>query len=202
MNEKELSENTPTHQQSLDLINEMISKAKKSYVTKGTASIVWGAIIIICSMVTWAQIHFKFKIGFDIWLLTVLALITQIFFSIKESRSRNFVTYESEPIAYSWMAFGISIFILSFYCAYNNQNNQASPLYMMLYAIPTFITGGITKFKPMILGGIFCWAAAIIALYTLNEIDLLLMAACGLFAWLIPGIILWRRYKKSVAAHV
>ena len=202
MNEKEFSENTPTHQQSLDLINEMIGKAKKSYVTKGTASIVWGIIIIICSVVTWAQIHFKFRIGFDIWLLTVVALVAQIFFSVKESKNRNFVSYESEPISYSWIAFGISIFILSLYGSRNNQQGEASALFIMLYAIPTFITGGITKFKPMIMGGIFCWVAAIISIYTKVEVDLLLMAASGLLAWLIPGIILWRRYKKSVGAHV
>ena len=202
MNEQEFSDKTPTHLQSLDLINEMISKAKKSYITKGTASIVWGLIIIICSLVTWAQVHFKFRLGFDIWLLTIVALVAQIFFSIKESRSRNFVTYDREPISYSWMAFGISIFILTLYGAYTNQQGEASPLFMMLYAIPTFITGGITKFKPMIIGGIFCWVAAIISIYTKVEIDLLLMAASGLFAWLLPGIILWVRYKKSLVANV
>ena len=202
MSEKEYSKEIPTHQQSLALINEMISKAKKSYVTKGTASIVWGTIIIICSLVTWAQIYFKFKIGFDIWLLTVVALISQIFFSIKESRNRNFVTYDREPISYSWMAFGISIFVLTLYSSYHNQRGETSSLFMMLYAIPTFITGGITKFKPMISGGIFCWMAAVVSIYTTIETDLLLMAACGLFAWLIPGIILWGRYKKSVAANV
>ena len=202
---KELEHNgddAPNPQQSLDLINEMISKAKKSYITKGLASIVWGLIIVICSLVTWAQVHFKFRIGIDIWLLTVIALISQIFFSIKESRSRNFVSYDKEPLAYSWMAFGISIFILSLYSGYHDQKGEGSSLFMMLYAMPTFITGGITKFKPMIFGGIFCWVASIVSIFTTLEIDLLLMAACGLFAWLIPGIILWRRYKKTVAAYV
>jgi hypothetical protein len=73
---------------------------------------------------------------------------------------------------------------------------------MMLYAFPTFVIGGMQKFKPMILGGIFCWVASIISIYTNVEIDLLLMAACGLIAWLIPGIILWRSYKKNQAANV
>ena len=192
----------PTQQQSLDLINEMINKAKKSYVTKGTASIVWGLIIIICSLVTWAQEHYKFRLGFDIWILTLVALVPQILFSIKESRSRKFTTYEGTSLMYVWMAFGISIFTLSIFTSQNSQISNSSCLFMMLYVIPTFITGGITKFKPMVVGGFFCWVAAITSLVTSAEIDLLLLASCGLFAWLIPGIILWGRYKKSVAAHV
>jgi hypothetical protein len=55
--------------ESLKLINEMIGKAKKSYVTKGIASIVRGVIIIICSLVTWWQIKFNCNIGFEIWTL-------------------------------------------------------------------------------------------------------------------------------------
>ena len=73
---------------------------------------------------------------------------------------------------------------------------------MMLFGIPTFIIGGMSNFKPMIFGGIFCWVMSIVSMHTSAEIDVLLMAACGLFAWLIPGIVLWGRYKKSVAANV
>jgi hypothetical protein len=191
-----------TEQDSLKLINEMISKAKKSYITKGTASIVWGIIIFLCSLVSWSEAHFKYNFPFDVWLLTLVALIVQIFFSLKEKRSRQFVSYEGIVIAYTWMAFAASICILSFYMSTHTQHGESSSLVMMLYAIPTFITGGVTKFKPMIFGGIFCWVVSFISIYTTIEVDLLLMAACGLFAWLVPGIILWKSYKKNKAAHV
>lgn len=188
-----------SEEDSLKLINEMIGKAKKSYITKGTASIVWGMIIFFCSIVNWSEVHFKYDFPFDIWLLTLVALILQIYFSIKEKRSRQFVSYEGIVIAYTWMAFTFSIFILSFYMSRFTQHGEGSTLVMMLYGIPTFITGGVTKFKPMIFGGIFCWVASFISIYTFVEADLLLMAACGLFAWLIPGIILWNQYKKNQA---
>lgn len=190
-----------TEQDSLKLINEMIGKAKKSYVTKGIASIVWGAIIFFCSIYTWAEVHFNFD-GGDPWILTLIAVTVQIFFSIKEKRNKNFKSYESDGIGAVWTAFGISIFIAILYSNKHPSQGEMTSIFMMLYAIPTFITGMITKFKPMIYGGIFCWAASIFSMYTLFEIDNLLMAACGLIAWLIPGIILWSRYKKNQAAHV
>jgi hypothetical protein len=194
-----MQEENFTEQDSLKLINEMIGKAKKSYITKGTASI---AIIFLCSLVSWSEAHFKYDFPFDIWLLTLVALILQVYFSVKEKRSRQFVSYEGIVITHIWIAFTVSIFILSFYLSRHSQNGQSSSLIMMLYGIPTFITGGVTKFKPMIFGGVFCWLASFVSIYTSIEIDLLLMATCGLFAWLIPGIILWNRYKQNQATNV
>ena len=188
-----------SEEDSLKLINEMIGKAKKSYVTKGIASIVWGALITFCGIFNWVEIHYNLDYG-DVWVILILALIPQVYFSIKERKSKNFITHNETTILYVWIAFTVSIFITTNY--FGRIHMSPVPIIMMLYAIPTFLIGSMQKFVPMVLGGIFCWAASIISIYTGIEIDMLLMAACGLFAWLIPGIILWRRYKKNQAAHV
>ena len=201
MKEQEYTgDNAPTQQPGLDLINEMISKAKKSYTSKGIASMVWGSLITFCGIVNWVEIHFDKHFG-DVWLLTLIALIPQIYFSIKEKRSRSFIAHNEIATNFVWIAFTIAMFITSFYFA-NFIKGNVAPLIMMLFGIPTFIIGGMSNFKPMIFGGIFCWITSIVSMHTSVEIDVLLMAACGLFAWLIPGIILWRRYKQTEAAHV
>jgi hypothetical protein len=196
-----MKEENFTEKDSLKLINEMIGKAKKSHIEKGLASIIWGIIIVFCSLYTWAETHFNFD-GGDPWVLTFIAVILQIIFGTIESKKKNYKSYEGEILKSVWSAFGLSIFITILYFAKHNTGTATSSLFMMLYAIPTFITGKVTKFIPMVYGGIFCWVASIVSIYTSFEIDTLLMAACGLFAWLIPGIILWSRYKKNLAAHV
>ncbi len=194
--EKEL-----TQQESLRLINEMIGKAKKSYVTKGIASMVWGVLIVLFSLLTWAQLQYKFVLGFDVWLLVFVAVIPQIYFSVKEKKQKQFTGHDELTMRYLWSTFGICIFILSFY---NSKfgGDETTTLYMMLYGIPTFITGGIFKFKPMIFGGLICWALSVLSIFTPLKTDMLFMAACGLFAWLIPGIILWNKYQKQKARNV
>lgn len=189
-----------SEKESLQLINEMIGKAKKSYVTKGIASIVWGSLITFCGLANWVEIRYHKDFG-DVWLLTLIALIPQIYFSIKEKRSKNFISHNEITTNYIWIAFTVSMFITSFYFSHFRLGNVSS-LIMMLFAIPTFIIGGMSKFNPMILGGIFCFAASIISMFTPLETDLLLMAACGFVAWLIPGLILWDKYKKGMCAHV
>lgn len=200
-----MEENQLSGEDSMKLINEMIGKAKRSYITKGSASIVWGTLIIICSMLTWAQIAFKFDIGFDVWLLIFAAVIPQIYFSIRERKNRNFVGHDTVTMSYVWTTFGICIFMLSFYNGKFHRNDpegDVTSLFMMLYGIPTFITGGIFRFKPMIIGGLICWALAVVSMWTTLEYDMLMMAACGLFAWLLPGVILWTKYKKNQSVNV
>ena len=200
IDQEPFQDNIRTQQQGLDLINEMISKAKKSYTTKGIASMVWGSLITFCGLVNWVEIHFNKSFG-DVWLLTLIALLPQIYFSVKEKRNKNFIGHNEITTNYIWIAFTISMFITSFYFSHFNMGN-ATTLIMMLFGIPTFIIGGMSKFKLMIFGGIFCWTASVVSIFTAIEVDVLLMAACGLFAWLIPGIILWGRYKKSLQTNV
>ncbi|MBL0132292.1 MAG: hypothetical protein IPP43_15295 [Chitinophagaceae bacterium] len=128
---------------------------------------------------------------------------------------------------YLWLGFGISIFLLIFITnavfsvwepvaiEYKQLTGHIStfrfsefiaPLFLLLYGIPTFVTGAACKFKPMLWGGLLCWVCCIISLYTTIKIDLMLTAFSAIFAWLIPGIIMERQYRKAkrglAQAHV
>ena len=193
MEENKLSEN-----ESLMLITEMISKAKSSYHSNGTGAIMWGIIIFFCSLFDFFQMQFKFDIGFDIWWLMFLAFIPQFYMMFKNGKKKNFVSYEETTMSYVWGAFGLSILMLMFFNNYYRPAHSES-LFLMLFGIPTFITGGMFRFKPMILGGLICWALFFISLYTDLKINMLLMALAACSAWLIPGIIL--RKKCSLQAQ-
>ena len=74
--------------------------------------------------------------------------------------------------------------------------------FLVLYGMPAFITGAACKFKPMLWGGLFCWACCIVTVYTNSKIDLMLTALSAVMAWLIPGILMekeYRIYKKQQA---
>jgi hypothetical protein len=210
-------EKTLSEKESLDLITSMINKAKESYHDTGWGPIMWGSVVIICSLVTWAQVVFKFRIGFDIWLLTLAAIIPQIIISYRENKSKRAKTYNDIAMDYTWISFGISMFLLIFATGaiqsgmdkefavqgakYSRPSqflyHYQTALFLILYGIPTFITGGILKFKPMLLGGMFCWLCSLVSLYTTGVVDLLLMAASAFFAWLVPGIIINRNCRKK-----
>lgn len=211
--ENQLTEKQLTEKESLELITMMINKAKDSNHDTGISAIMWGIIITVCSLVRLAELEFRFRLPFDIYLLTLVAIIPQIYLSIKEKKEKKVRTFDDTYMDYIWLAFGICIGLMIFitntiFRAWVPAPDQitergmgfyefVSPLFLMLYGLPTFITGAACKFKPMLWGGLFCWASCIITLYTTIKIDLVLVAISAVLAWLIPGIILERDYRMA-----
>jgi hypothetical protein len=219
--EKKLSE-----KESLELIAMMINKAKDSYYDTGISAMMWGAVIAFCSLEKFAELQFGYRLPFDIYLLTFVAVIPQVYFSIKESKQRRVKSYDDAYLDYIWLGFGICIFLLILIS--NTIQGHLNPLierysgskeggdwtqfkfgeyvmslYLMLYGLPTFITGAACKFKPMLWGGLLCWASCVVVLFTPIKIDLLLVAVSAIMAWFIPGLLMekeYRIYKKQQAA--
>jgi hypothetical protein len=210
-----------TEKESLELITTMINTAKNSYHDTGVGAMMWGIIIAVCSLVKLSEIQFGYKLPFDIYLLTLLAIIPQIFITIREKKERKVKSYDDSYMDYIWLGFGICIFLLIHiinlvfnawgpvaqeYRTLTGHSSSfhfsefISPLFLMLYGLPTFITGAACKFKPMLWGGLFCWLCSVITVYTALRTDLLLIALAAIAAWFIPGLIMekeYRLYKKE-----
>lgn len=209
-----------TEKESLDLIAQMISKAKESYYDTGISAMMWGIVIAVCALVRLSELQFGYHLPVDIYWLTVVAIIPQVLISIKEKKERKVKTYDDVYMNYVWLAFGISIVLMIFITnaifnageAVQGASYQVvavksttfkfyeyiSPLFLLLYGIPTFITGAACRFKPMIWGGLLCWVCCIISIYTTVKIDLLLTAFSAIVAWFIPGIIMQKDYRKAL----
>ncbi|MDP4263997.1 MAG: hypothetical protein Q8941_15825 [Bacteroidota bacterium] len=213
-------EKTLTEKESLDLITMMINKAKDSYHDTGIGAIMWGLVIAICSLEKFSEIYFDYRLPFDIYLLTIVAVIPSIFISIREKKQKKVKSYDDIYMDYLWLGFGISIFLMVLivnniladhspllkddYKALSQNridwvdfrfSEFVSPLFLLLYGFPTFVTGATCKFKPMLWGGIFCWACCVVTVYTPLKIDLLLTGFAAIIAWLIPGILMEREYR-------
>jgi hypothetical protein len=68
---------------------------------------------------------------------------------------------------------------------------------LVLYGIPTFLSGVILKFKPLSTGGFICWFLAVAAMFIPYEYQLLLLALAVACAWIIPGYLLRSKFKKE-----
>src|SRR5438477_1862654 len=101
-----------TEKESLDLIAMMINKAKNAYYETGVSAIMWGTLIAICSLERLAELQFGYHLPFDIFLLTLIAVIPQVIISMRENKQRKVRTYDEEYIDTVWVAFGICIFLM------------------------------------------------------------------------------------------
>ena len=215
-----------TEKESLDLIAQMIRKAKSSFHESGTSAILWGSVVALAGLINFAEENWNFSIGFDIWLIVLAALIPQIFISVKERKNRKAIAHDSTFMNAIWLVYGISIFALLFYFnivpwvtdreikeAGNElliRNIQTGSLehftpnvfshfslLLILYAIPTLATGLGFKFRPMLIGGILCYVFFVTSCFTSTKWDMGLNGLAGIFNWLVPGLILRGRYLKG-----
>ena len=221
-----------TEQESLEIIHSMIQKAKTSYHDRGISSLLWGTVVTIASLVSFLQIQFQFNLPVDIWFLVMFAIIPQIIISRNENKTIKVKKYEDEAIDTIWTVYGISIFCLVFYLNVvpgitdkillkngvelierNKETFGATKpfqyfipsgfsLFLILYALPTLVTGVVKKYKPMIIGAIICYVMFLVSCFTETKYDMLCGAVAAISCWLIPGIVLQRKYLKSKASNV
>jgi hypothetical protein len=190
-----------TSEQSLQLIASMISRAKNDYYDTGISALLWGGVIIFCSLATFANQYLKWPALDYIWFLTVVAVVPQVIISFREARRRGYKSHDSHLIGGVWFSYAIAIFVFS-YVDYALQIRYDAPIYLTLFGIPTFATGYGRGYRPMIVGGLACWALALLALKVNYPNALFLMAGGALLAWFIPGLLLRRCYLKAKRQHV
>ncbi|MEP6513623.1 MAG: hypothetical protein ABJA79_07130 [Parafilimonas sp.] len=190
-----------TEQESLELITRMINKAKSDYAETGISALMWGTVVTFCSLAVFAGYYMHWPNIDYVWFLTFIAVIPQIIISIRERKKRKFTTYSNDAMGGIWISFGITMFLLSYFTSEVHVENP-TPLFLIVYGIPTFATGFTCRFKPMIIGGIACWIFSIICIYISFPYTMLLTASAAQLAWFIPGLILRKRYLKAKLQHV
>jgi hypothetical protein len=197
------------------------------YHDSGIGAIFWGTVISIAGLMTFLTLHFKWENDFDWWLLALGALVPQLFISIWEGKHKVVKTHVGRALDIVWILFGCSIFAIIFYMNFSPEMYMKflaedgtvliakelatgetsdfqllvapSPgsLLLLLFAFPTMVTGVVQKFWPMVLGALITYVFFVISIYTRNPIDQLLMGISGLLNWLIPGLILRKRYLRA-----
>lgn len=185
-------------QESLALIQGMINKAQNKFSDDSFLYLLWGWVILVCSVGQFILIQF-FTVAHpeQIWALTWLAFLVQIVYLVKYQKKERVKTYTEDLINYVWITFGIVMMLAMFILGKDNNWAKMYPVILTLYGIPTFLSGIIMRFMPLKVGGIICWTLAVIATF-LPLVYLSLLLALGVIvAWIIPGYAMRAKFKKQ-----
>jgi len=187
-----------SEKESIELIASMINKAKNRVGETGTLYLLWGWLILICCLIQFIGVHFfNYENSAYIWFSTWLLLIYQLFYIRKKRKSRKVRTYTGEINAFVWLVFFICMMLSLFIGIQLKRYEIIDPMLLVLYGMPTFLSGVILKFKPLIIGGICCWVLSGLSVFTPLEYQILLIVAAVISAWIIPGYLLKANFKKE-----
>jgi hypothetical protein len=196
----ENSEEQFSPQQSLAVIQSMIETAKNQFSENGHLYLLWGWLVFFCSIAQFfLLIVFHYQYHYLVWMLTWLAVIYQTVYLVKEKRREKVKTYTDRIVGFVWISFAILMFLFGFFLGLvlgDNYYRMISPGFLALYGMPTFLSGIILKFRPLVIGGIGCWILSMIATLTPPDYQLLLVPVAMVIAWIVPGYLLRAKYKK------
>lgn len=183
-------------EQSLQLIQSMISKTKQAMSDNSIYFLVWGWITFIACVGQFVLKHiFSFEKHYLVWLLVIIGIIFSIYQGRKEDKTIRVKTYIDESMKHLWGGMAISFFVLGMILTRLGWGTVVFPFYIILYGLGTFVSGAFIQFKPLILGGVCAWLLAIGSTFASYDHQMLFGAAAILISYIIPAYLLRRKRK-------
>ena len=126
-----------------------------------------------------------------------MAIIYQIFFLIKKKKKERVKTYTEEINNSIWMVFGIMMLLLTIIVSRFDAWFVMYSIILVMYGVPTFLSGVLFRFNALKIGGICCWLLAILSTFIPFKFVILCLSFAVLIAWIIPGYLLQQKFKKE-----
>lgn len=188
----ENNEKVMTGEESLRVISEMINRTKVN-IRQGIFHLLfWGWLIIFCSISAWLLERFtEISNPWNVWFLVIPGSLVSFIYGYMKGKKSLFHTYADMLYMWTWIGFFIAAVVL--FIITSDRMESVAPYILTLAAIPTFISGFIIKFKPLILGSITFWVFALIAYFAGPSAGQLAVPVAMLTGYLIPGYMLKNR---------
>ncbi len=187
-------------QESIHLIQAMISKTKQKMSDDSIYYLVWGWITFIACTSQFVLKHiYDYEKHYLVWCLIIVGVIFSAWYGNRQGRVQKVKTYVGDSIKYLWIGMGMAYFVLSMILTKYGWDKIVFPFFIMLYGLGTFISGKIIQFRPLVFGGILASGLAIGAAYVEYDYQMLFAAAAILLSYIIPAYMLRHKNKNSNA---
>lgn len=193
------NEEKPTHTQSLQIIEQMIMAARNDHRENGAGWLNWGWLLFIASIASAVVVKLQlYGIISKIWLgVLVVGGSIELFIYLQKKEVPLVTSYVQELLKKFERGFFISLIVM-IVASYISGRPSAFGYYYILYAFWMFIHGSAIRFKPLLIGAVINWVAAL-AIFWVNDFfyAMVISAAAILTGYLIPGYMLKSQFNKQ-----
>lgn len=189
--------------QSFQVVKEMIQISQKKLKNDGVLFILWGWVMFYSGLSGYIVREVLLSHRFERFLGVfgkVFGLLVVAYTVYYIWRQRKKVqTYIGISLRYVWISM-VGCFVLVNLILYNvlHQVNfeLQHPLFMVIMAFSIVVTGGILRYKLIIIGGILFGLIALISSYFTLSYQLLFESCAWFIAFVIPGHYLYATRKR------
>ena len=187
-----------TSEKSLEIIHQMINKAKTNITDNGLGWLLWGTMIFLASLSTYILIIYQYHDIFLGWNIFGAISVILLIYDFTRTKLKTVRTYVDDVLRWVDIGFIICLFVIILSMNISVRPNEGFGYLLMLYAFLMLIQGGALRFTPLKIGAVVNWIGAIaIFINTDFKYDMLISAAAVFFGYIIPGLLLRSKYRKK-----
>ena len=188
----ETGEKVMSGEESLKIISDMINKTRINIRDGIFHLLFWGWLIFFCALSVYLLSSFTaMERPWMIWLLNIPGVFVSFLYGFIKGKRSNVQTYADR--IYMWVCIAF-IFTAVVLIVLRSENMESfAPYILMLAGMPTFLSGIIARFNPLVAGGVAFWICAVVAHFAGPGADMLIASAAVLAGYLIPGYMLKRK---------
>ncbi|HWB27477.1 MAG TPA: hypothetical protein VG738_18505 [Chitinophagaceae bacterium] len=189
-------------QESIRLIESMINQVKNSFGEDGHLYILWGWLILLCSIVEFILYNFlHYEKHYIVWSVSWVAFAYQLYYFASSRKKRRVRTYTGYIIGYVWLTYVVLLFLIGYLIgriANDTYFYHIFPILLALYGMPLFLSGIIIRFRPLVVGAVSCWVLSVITTFLPYQYQMLSLSAAMVVGWLIPGYLMRAKFKAGL----
>jgi hypothetical protein len=223
-------ENQFSEKESLALIGQMINTAKNNLQEgMGNIFLLWGYLVAGISMATCILLlvlpHESRHESFYLWFLMICAY--PLHYRLLKNRERKMLvmTYIDKVMNWVWIGFAMAILVvvagmladtvILVNVAPDYSHDRAhefirwfpwlllTPFILCLYGFALFVCGKAYDFRPLVIGGVICFAASFLLLFSIHKTGVpgfqqFVLCIAAIAGFIIPGHLLNRKDRHDV----
>ena len=196
-----------TKQAELELseIKRIMEDSRRIMIDDGTGFILWGSLVAMGLISSYLSVlgYLEWKVTSIAWFALIgLGWLITIFQFRKEKKERKAVSFAGKVAGAIWGSAGITMTIIGFVGSYTGlvKGMGISPLMACVLAAAFFVSGVIYNDKTFRYLSFGWWAGALVMFFWYSPHTLLLFALMILFMQVLPGFIMYKKWKKEIKA--
>lgn len=189
-------------EESLKIIQNMIQASQQKFADNGIFMIIWAVVLILGAIAN----YFLILSNLDtesisrwtniIWIsFTSLGGLISIFVGIRHEKKETVHTHIGRILKLMWFGFGIALFFTILFPVLNDRS--PIPYILILTSFAVYIFALVIRYTPFMIGSLCILIFGAVSFWVQYDAQLLAFALAIISGYLMPGIMLNRKYNTS-----
>jgi len=187
-------------QQEIVFIKKIIEDTQKNFVNNGKIYMLWSLVAILAIFVKYIRDVLAFEFS-NLWIyipMFIIGAIGNYFLKQISDQEKQIKSFSQDIIEGIWGGIGITIVLLVFvgYITGGVKGWAIAPIVASVFGSLHYMSGIVSGSTLVRYSSVGWWGAAIFMFVYPGEYSVLLLAGLLLIFQLIPGIVLYRKWKN------